>query len=289
MRALRQHVEAVPAAIATPGAEQVSVQVTCAVTDLEPLRRGRTADVPVAAFVGTVRAPAAAGDLRSGGVVCGVGPLTERVSVTREHLTPVDAGSHHTPEVLALVPFAACLAEALGCVGLGLGERVGINGRGLAARLVTQLAGLSTGSPARTLPDHGRGQDRRDVIASGDAGEVDLLVDTTTDALRWAGSFPLVREQGRVLLILPPGPQHHAFDFYPAVHRRSLSLSARRVPGAIGSASSGAVRHLLDQGRLTVDGMLASVRAHTLDATGGTVPIEALGGFEGLVWWFGSA
>jgi threonine dehydrogenase-like Zn-dependent dehydrogenase len=67
-----------------------------------------------------------------------------------------------------------------------------------------------------------------DVPVSADT--VDVLIDTTAAPALWAPLLARVRPEGRVALLTPPGAQVCRFDFYPGVHRRSLSLLARRVP-----------------------------------------------------------
>lgn len=255
---------------AAPG--EILVQVACGVVDLEPLRMGPTPDVPAAAFLGTVREAASPTDLKPGDLVCGVGPLAERVAVGRDNLVRLDGESQGHREHLALIPFVFPVLDALESAYLVLGERVCVAGQGLAARLSMQVAELFTG-------------------ITPDAGEVDLLIDTTADAARWVEVLPSVREQGRVLLLVPPGPQVHSFDFYPMVHRRSLSLQARRVPG-VGERLGGRERdirtllHLFGQGFLCSEGLLINIRADASDAGETLVRLDAGEARAGLAWWF---
>jgi len=263
---------------------EVRVHVACAVVDLEPIRAGRTTDIPTGAFLGRVRDGGASGDLKPGDLVIGAAPIADYVSVARDRLVPLNAAAQDPHEGLAMLPLVDTLLDALESVGLTLGDRVCVSGRGLAARLVTQLAEGATGC-APSAPSIGTGFD--DTLhpgAPGDGASVDLLIDTTADSTRWERAFPLVRPRGRILLLLPVGPQVSPFDFYPMVHRRSLSLLARRVPEIAGrrlATPDGVqvLQRLFDQGLLAADGLLANAR-------GSVVDLDAIGMDKGLVWWF---
>jgi NADPH:quinone reductase-like Zn-dependent oxidoreductase len=255
---------------------------------------GRTPDVPTGAFLGTVGDGAASPGLKPGDLVAGVGPLADRVSVARDRLRLLDADARSPREGLALLPVVASLVDALGSARLALGDRVCVSGQGLAARLSMQLAELSTGSPPSALSRNGGVNGTQDAGAPHDTVGVDLLVDTTADSAWWSKALPLVREQGRVLLLLPPGPQVYPFDFYPMIHRRSLSLLARRVPGISGRPTIAqddirVLQHLFDRGLLAADGLLTSVRAESLGAMGSLFDLNAVGTNQGLVWWFDGA
>jgi hypothetical protein len=164
-----------------------------------------------------------------------------------------------------------------------------VSGAGLAARLISQLVEMKTGRPPDVMPsdDRARGErgggkgrgargggggrngggrgDRRARGARGDerpqSREFDLLVDTTGDPVRWRAALAQVRRLGRALLMIPPGPHILPFDFYPQVHRGSVSLIVRRVPAVPRKTApvngDGAVHHALRMLRL--DGLLAEV------------------------------
>ncbi len=156
-------------------------------------------------------------------------------------------------EFLELVLLACSIRVALRHVGLALGDRVCVSGSGPLARLTAQLAELCTGVPPTRAGDGPEG-------GAHDGAPCDLLVDASADPSLWAAVLPRVREQGRVLLLLPPGRQVYPYDFYPMVHRRSLSLLARRVPpeppaagipaGDVYAEDIQAVRHLFERGLL---------------------------------------
>ena len=58
--------------------------------------------------------------------------------------------------------------------------------------------------------------------------DLGLVVDTTGDSRLWAGSLPALRSEGTLLLLVPPWARPVDFDFYPHIHRRSLTVVARR-------------------------------------------------------------
>jgi len=263
---------------------EVLVHVACAVVDLEPIRAGRTSDIPTGAFLGRVRDRGASADLKPGDLVIGAAPIADHVSVARDRLVPLNAAAQDPHEGLAMLPLVGTLLDALESVGLTLGDRVCVSGRGLAARLVTQLAELSTGSTPSAPSYDGRLDGTHHASAPSDTAGVDLLIDTTADSAWWVRAFPLVRARGRILLLLPAGPQVHPFDFYPMVHRRSLSLLVRRVPEIAGrrlATPDGVqvLQRLFDRGLLAADGLLANAR-------GSAVDLDAHGSANGLVWWF---
>jgi len=147
----------------------------------------------------------------------------------------VGDGDTTVSERPALLPLAAAVLKAVRDADIRVADRVLICGSGLVADLAEQAARLWGGRITKVLAaqarlsrvDRGRPGDAN---RSDDAGRFDVLIDTTADPAVWSSGLGLLRDQGRALLLLPPGAQVHPFDFYPAVHRRSLSVLARRVP-----------------------------------------------------------
>lgn len=265
-----------------PAQGEVLVQVACAVVDPEPILAGCTPDIPEGAFIGTVRTGSDSAHLQPGDWVAGVGPLADFVTVSIGRLQPLAADAGFARDAMTLLPLLASVVSALGDAGIAQGDRVLISGRGLAARLVEQVAEIHTGSAPRTLL-RGDPPNRRE--------DFDILIDTTADSAWWPRVLPLVREQGRVLLLLPPGPQVYPLDFYPAIHRRSLRLSARRVPSAgrqLASTGEGSrfLQRLLDEGLVRLHGLLADVRVGAQSSSGATIHLDAVAEGHGLVCWF---
>lgn len=271
----------------TVGADQVLVRCVCAVVDLEPLRITRVPGVPVASFLGRVVESAAPDGPPPGALVVGAGPLGEVVTVRRESLWSV--AEEMPPEHLALLPQAAAVLRAVGEAGIKMGDRVVISGGGLAAGLATEVARLYSGGWPEAVPT-GSASPRPAIPGSADAGVCDVLIDTTADAAAWAWGFGLLREQGVALLLLPPGVWVHAFDFYPMVHRRSLSLLARRVPEADGRpAATDAIataKRLIRQGLPAVGGHVQSLRLSAGAAGAESIHLTGVGDAVGLLCWF---
>lgn len=267
-----------------PAPGEVLVQVACAVVDPEPILAGCTPDIPEGAFIGTVRTGSDSARLQPGDWVAGVGPLADFATVSADRLQPLAADAGFARDALALLPLFDSVVSALGDAGIAQGDRVLISGRGLAARLVEQVAEIHTGSAPHTLL-RGDPPNRREDFS------FDILIDTTADSSWWPRVLSLVREQGRVLLLLPPGPQVHPLDFYPAIHRRSLRLLARRVPSTGGQSTSmgegSRIRQqLLDEGLVRLHGLLAEVRVGAQPSSSATIHLDAVAEGHGLVCWF---
>ena len=56
----------------------------------------------------------------------------------------------------------------------------------------------------------------------------DLLVDTTGEPREWEAALPGLAREGTILTFVPPWRAPCDFNFYPELHRRSLTLLARR-------------------------------------------------------------
>lgn len=278
--------EAVPA----PEAGQVLVQSVCTIVDLEPLRAGRTHEIPEGAFLGRVLETSRAENPLPGTFVVGVGPLAEVFPVERESTLPVEGDDGTAPEHLALLPLAAAVLRAVGDADIRVADRVLVSGCGLAADLAGQAARIYAGRVTRVLPADA-GSARVDAGGLRDSGGFDVLIDTTADSSVWARSLDLLRDQGRALLLLPPGPQVYPFDFYPAVHRRSLSVLVRRVPAMDErpAAAADAIRtadRLMRQGILAARERLWAVRVGSTSSAGATGDLNEAGGAAGLLCWF---
>jgi hypothetical protein len=299
-------------------AGEVMVRVAAAVVDPEPLLTGTYPRVPDAAFVGSIERVAHSTGrdaLKPGARVVGVGPLADLTVVAAGCVSEVPDGAGTTDESLAGLPVLESVVAALDDVNAGPGEQVLVSGNGLAARLVSQLLTVKTGRSPETLSAAeraggnrggsggrnargaggadqraGRGRRVRGQEAGGrqQARESDLLIDTTADPARWQAVLAQVRRLGRALLVIPAGSQILPFDFYPRVHRGSLSLLVRRVPAPLRSAAAGGgvMAGHPAQRVLRLDGLLVEVHAGA-----GTVPVSGAplfnligaGGGQGLL------
>ncbi len=228
-------------------ADGVVVRVSTAIVDPEPFIARTAASPPVGAFVGTIEGGPMQEALETGAAVVGIGPIGERLTLSATDVWPV-RGADVPRGALALLPFLGPIVAGLAALGVGLGDRALVSGRGLTARLAAvAMEQMTERTPARLAPP-------REGAAggSGGAAEVDVLVDTTGDTAWWGHVLLQVGKEGRALLLIPPGPQIHSFDFLPRIHRGSLSLAVRRVPSR-GDPSAAAA--LLS--RMLADGALA--------------------------------
>jgi len=280
--------EALPA----PGPDEVLVRIVASVVDPEPLLAGAPAGIPEAAFVGTIENGSAQAGLPRGTLVAGVAPLADVAALPAGRLQPLPSDTGLSRESLALIPLLSSLVAALGDTGLTLGDRVLVAGRGLTARLAAQLAEVRTGKPPHVFTrTHGSGDEDAFRSLQKKASEFDVLIDTTADSAWWPRVLGLVGRMGRVLLLLPPGPQVHPFDFYQRVHRGSYSMLARRVPSPYRQPGTSEhdgrmIRHLLDHGLVKVDDLLSAVHVGARPSDGTAIDLRTVGEGKGLVYWF---
>lgn len=280
--------EGVPA----QGSEQILVQVARTIVDPEPLLARSGPDVPEAAFVGTVLDGAGHAHLSRGEVVVGVGPITDVALLAPERAQPVRRAGGLGQESMALLPYVSSLIRALGDAHIGPQDKVLVSGGGLVSRVAEQLVEMCTGRPPHTLSRPGGAADGAVVGQGDEAKDFDVLIDTTVDSDWWPKVLPLVREQGRVLLVLPPAPLVLQFDFYPDIHRRSLSLLARMVPSTGGLCffddAGEMLQHLLTRGLVALTGLLSEVRVGSQLPDGVALHPEGVPRGKGLaICWSG--
>lgn len=249
---------------------EVLVRVACALVDAG--RHSSTVSaVPPATFVGRLHDATAAQE----GWVVGVGPLGARVAARRDLLQPVSLAGSPVEGALFL-PYLAPLITAVTDAGVGFGDRVVISGEGLLGRLAAHVVSLHTGASPRVLtPDESAA-----LAASGPgtvdrttdrerARDTDVLIETTAEPQLWPSLLSLVRRTGRVVLVIPPGPYVHPFDFYRTIHKGSLTMLVRRVP-AVHAAARDADRfllHLLGSGLIEVAGLVEEAFPNSGDGT----------------------
>lgn len=276
-----------------PAPDHVTVRVSLAVLDPEPLGAASSTEFPEAAFLGTIESAPAGAAWRAGQRVVGVGVPGTIVTVApgRIHALP-DQGSLSS-EAAALLPSVSAVAAALRDAAIARDERVLVSGRGLTARLVAQVLKALHGQTPGTLtpkemgPETRRGRGGRGGPGEG-GGDADVVIDTTADAARWQMAMGSARRMGRVLLLIPPGEQLRSFDFYQRVHRGSLSLVSRRVPspgtaGAAGVYDEQALT-LLTSGQVSTEGLVALRGNGSGAAT--AISLAALTEGQGVACWF---
>lgn len=280
-------------------ADVVIVRVAFAVLDTEPLLAGgapaggEAGFVPEAAFVGTVQRGSAQDrltGLQAGRLVVGVAPLADLTAVPAARVRPLPPEEPLPLDVAACLPIIAATSGALADAGLAVGDRVLVSGGGLTARLAAQLVEVMTGLPPQTVARPREGQTGVRGTAPPGVGEWDVLVEASGDPGWWAEVLPLVRRMGRVVLLIPPGPQVHSFDFYARAHRGSLTLLARRVPAVTDRPSVppdgvGHIRRALDHGQVRLNGLLTEITVE--DSSAAPLSLDALGEGQGLRFRFG--
>lgn len=258
----------------------VVVGVSCALVDAVQL--SRASDGLVGAFVGRVQE-------EQQSPVVGVGPLGARITARPELLRPVSLnGSPIEHELLLL--YLRPLIQALTDAGISFGDRVLISGQGLVGQLAAQVTRVYTGVPPRVVQEDAEtitavrvGSNDRDAERERD---VDVLIETTADPQCWPQRLPLVRRMGRVIFLIPPGPQLHPFDFYRGIHKGSFKMRVHRVP-AVPEAGGDTGRfplHLLETGQITTDGLLEEIRLGPEDAEGLAFPRAGTG--AGILYRF---
>jgi hypothetical protein len=217
------------ATLSSQTSEEVVVQAVATIVDTDPLLVGQTRELPLASFVGIVRSDRDS-DPKTGELVIGVGPPMDIVSLAPSKLQI----AHHDaslPEIsLALLPLVSSILIGVRNVNVRPRDRVLVSGGGLAARLTAFVLESENERLPQTVFKIGQRNPEEALSALRKTGDYDVLIDTTADPSWWPRVMPLVRKLGRVLLLLPPGPQLHDFNFYPDIHSASLTLLARRVP-----------------------------------------------------------
>lgn len=225
---------------APPAAGQVQVSVTAALVEA-----GAGAS---AGLAGTVAAGSAGEDLPSGARVFLFGPAGAALNAPDSAVWPAPAG--WDDRRAAAAAWLLALLPAVRALRLELGERVLVNGAGPAARLaaaLAQMAGAATvvlaGAPAPVAQVAGPARlaplwavDLTQAAALLPGGQADALLDFSPGFAGLAPALSLLRERGRALA-LGQGGEPADFNFYPDVHRRSLSLRGRRLEARRGGAA----------------------------------------------------
>lgn len=249
---------------------EVLVQVACALVDAG--RPSSTVSaVQSATFVGRLHDATAAGE----SWVVGVGTLGARVAARRDLLQPVSlAGS--PIEGALFFPYLAPLITAVTDACVGFGDRVVISGEGLLGQLAAHVASLHTGASPRVIT-----RDESASLAPSRPGTVDrttdrerardadVLIETTAEPQLWPSLLSLVRRTGRVVLVIPPGPYVHPFDFYRTIHKASLTMLVRRVPAvhAVARDADRFLLHLLGNGLIEAAGLVEEAFPNSADGT----------------------
>lgn len=167
-------------------------------------------------------------------------------------------------------PLLLALLRALKQIQIELGESVLVSGNGPVGQIMAQLASIvGAGRVVGLVSDSNQPAAER-IVWTGDFeqvgqllphGQADVLVETSGDPAKLEKLLACVRGGGRVLLLASSAAGQANFDFYPHLHRRSLTLKnltlqaalAEVAPtGLVGEREAGFIAHLLRSGRLNL-------------------------------------
>lgn len=276
-------------AVPNQAPEDVLVRTAFSVVDPEPFLAGCALAVPEAVLIGIVQNEPVGTDLHRGEFVIGVGPLTDLALLAPSRVQAVAPDSGLNRESIPLLLTFSSLLCALGDAGIGLGTQVLVSGDGLTARLTQQLVEMYTGRPPQTVSTIHRSNTAETSRVIDKTGAFDVLIDTTADPGWWPQILPLARDQARILLLLPPWPLVRPFDFYPDIHRRSLSLFTRKIPSTEGPPTprhaDRILRQSLNRGLIRLDGLLFEVDVPSHWSSGTQIHLNAPEGRGILVRW----
>ncbi len=264
--------------------ENAVVRVRVAVIDLEALRAVGAATTVEVGFAGEVECAGKGSGLQPGDLVAGTGPLADRIVARAADLLACPSGM--AAETAAMAPLLSSALAAAQWAWIQPGDRVLINGSGLAASIITRLVTMQPG--VLLTRDPGLSDRPGPIAADGINDMCDLLFDTTGDPACWALGLGRIADRGRVALLLPQGRQIYPFDFYSDVHRRALAMAAWRVPSR-SAWRAGVHTHaawLVHVLRHEVTGIeLVRIPAASLTPGTGVVPprSDGIGGIS--VWW----
>ena len=209
-------------------------------------------------------------DFRIGDRVSAIGPIVSRVQLSAQEClsVPDDVDADQATFwalFTALVRFARKLQ-------IEIGESVLVLGGGLTGQLCAQLV-VAAGA-ARVVgidfnnPYHESGgpeptpmwvTDQNALQKALPGREVDVLIDVLGDFKQLYDLLPLVRVGGRALLLGVNDATPIDFDFYPNIHRRSLTLIGATLRAALQQHPAGEmttareaafINHLLKNGRV---------------------------------------
>ena len=216
-----------------PGPDEVAVRVGAAVLDPAALNGNTGADSPEAVFSGVIgktgeSVPAAVG---AGQTVVGIGPLADHVTLPHSEVWCLSA------EERILITGRPAIRE--------LSEQV-------LSALLPDASAKAVSSPSGDGPT-AEPHEPFDVLIHGLGEEADLQE-----------SLSLLRQDGRALLLVPPGRHVLPLDFYPNVHRSCLRLVVRRLSS-----------RLLEQETAGVDPILRRVSSPSQLAS---LPLEEIKG-----------
>jgi NADPH:quinone reductase-like Zn-dependent oxidoreductase len=215
-----------------------------------------------------------ASGIQVGDRVGAIGPLASHVALPARACLRL-------PDVLetgweAWWGLVVALFHSLQRLQIEIGESVLVYGGGVVGSLAAQLSlaagaglvvGFAPGASSRRGEDNARATgptpmwvaDRDRLAEALAGGRVDALIDVGDDPSQVNRALGLVREGGRALSLSAGDLAPVDLDFYPNVHRRSLTLLSATLRSAAQAAAeqptvyareAGFLAHLIQEGRL---------------------------------------
>jgi hypothetical protein len=242
------------------GSDEIAVRVGVTLIDPSSFLASTTAASPAASFAGVISELGAAvsEELRLEQTAIGVGPPADLISCPRSEVLALRSDSPLNLEQAAAIPHLCPFLRALRCLEIKPTERVLITGRAVMRHVSEEFLKVLFPDTSATQLDLTSGRDIRGELGS----RFDVLVHEITDTASLQLSLSALGNNGRALLLVPPGRRLVTLDFYPHVHRSCLRLFARRVGSPCHAASCPDPGHaflaqLLEQDRMDVTSVLS--------------------------------
>lgn len=186
-------------------------------------------------------------------------------------IIPTETTGLATPdETQAAAGVLLALLRAIKQIQIELGESVLVSGNGPVGQVMAQFAGIAGAGRVVGLASDSNQPAAERIVWTGDfeqvgqllpQGQADVLIETTGDPAKLEKLLACVRGGGRVLLLSSSATGSANFDFYPHLHRRSLTLKSITLQnlmaevgptGLAGERETDFMTHLLRSGRLNL-------------------------------------
>lgn len=209
-------------------------------------------------------------------------------------IIPTETTGLATPdETQAATGVLLALLRAIKQIQIELGESVLVSGNGPVGQVMAQFASIVGAGRVVGLASDSNQPAAERIVWTGDFeqvgqllphGQADVLIETSGDPANLEKGLALVRSGGRILLLASSAASQVNFDFYPHLHRRSLTLRsitlqaalAEVAPtGLVGEREAGFIAHLLHSGRLNLANLTGGEQfLSTLSAAGWAGRVE---------------
>lgn len=184
-------------------------------------------------------------------------------------INPTEIAIHDETQAVAEALLA--LLRAIKQIQIELGESVLVSGNGPVGQALAQLASIAGAGRVVGLADEGSVQtgsvgvvwtsDPDKAVEYLPRGQADLLIETSGNPAQLEKLLASVRGGGRILLVGSGAAGTANFDFYPHLHRRSLTLKSVTLQAALAETGddrlkdereANFVSHLLRSGQLNM-------------------------------------